>query len=52
MSKVKFIQSPKNNEFGKWETADGFVCYTNSITTALRWYRNYLKRKKEALYNE
>lgn len=40
--KVEFKEQPEAGKFGKWVTKDGFVCYTDSRATALRWYKKHL----------
>ncbi|CAK7041219.1 MAG: hypothetical protein PEPC_01759 [Peptostreptococcus russellii] len=44
--RIKFVQTPETNKYGKWVTEDGFVCFTDKRTTALRRYNNHLREKK------
>ena len=43
--KYEFIKYPETGKFGEWKTADGFNCYTDKRSQAVRWYKKHLKNK-------
>lgn len=45
-TKYNFIKQPPKGEFGKWETEDGFKCYTDKRATAVSWYKRWLENKR------
>lgn len=47
--KVEFAEQPEVGTFGKWETQDGFTCYTDNRTTAVRWYKKHLWEQENRL---
>lgn len=47
--KVEFTEQPKVGTFGKWVTKDGFTCYTDNRTTAVRWYKKHLREQEYRL---
>lgn len=46
-AKIEFIEQPPQGVCGDWKTADGFKCYTDNRTTAVRWYKNWLNKQNE-----
>lgn len=42
----EFIEQPPKGVCGTWRTKDGFKCYTDKRSTAVRWYKEFLKRQK------
>lgn len=40
-SKIIFIEEPRKHTLGTWRTADGFKCFTDNRTTAVRWYKKW-----------
>lgn len=46
MAKYEFIKQPEKGVFGEWQTADGFRCYTDTRTQAVRFYKRHLERNK------
>lgn len=45
-NKYEFTEHPINGEYGNWITKDGFKCFTNNRTSAVRWYKNWLINKR------
>lgn len=45
--KYKFIEQPPNGEFGVWKTEDGFKCFTDKRSSAVNWYKQWLKKNKK-----
>lgn len=44
--KYEFIKQPEADKFGEWQTADGFKCYTDKRSQAVRWYKVHLEKKR------
>lgn len=43
--KYEFLTQPPKGVWGAWTTKDGFKCYTDSRASAVRWYKEFLKKQ-------
>lgn len=45
-TKYNFTKEPPKGKFGRWETADGWHCYTDKRAIAVSWYKRHLDQIK------
>lgn len=44
--KYEFLTQPPKGKFGKWQTKDGYQCFTDQRSTATRWYKKWLNENR------
>lgn len=46
-NKIRFVAEPRKHTYGEWRTEDGFKCFTDNRTSAVRWYKKWLDDKNK-----